>query len=415
MVASRAEAALDSEERLRRLVQAGIRISAEHSPDAVVQAVVDSARHVLDARYAALGVFDPATAELKRFVTSGLDPERAALIGAGPRGRGVLGLLLTESRPIRLADLRQHPGAHGFPPHHPEMTSFLGVPITGRKGVIGNLYLTEKIGAPEFTAGDEAIAVLLAAQAAVALENAELHDESARLVREVRTIQASRDRFFAMINHELRNALTAVYGWADLLLRKMGAEPPRAAREVYESSERTLALLNDLLELSRIEAARLRPSLRDADAARLVADAVASLEPVAAKRSIRLVTAGATHPVPCVTDPQRVRQILINLLSNAVRHSPSEEAVTVSLMADDARLRFEVADKGPGIPQSEMARIFEAFARGGSTDERGTGLGLTLSRQLAVLLGGDLKVASQPGAGATFVLDLPRGGKPPVS
>jgi signal transduction histidine kinase len=354
-------------------------------------------------------VFDPSSTELKRFVTSGLDPEQIARIGSQPRGKGILGLLLTDPRPLRLADLRQHPRSYGVPVHHPEMQSFLGVPVMGRKGAVGNLYLTEKVGAAEFSPEDEAVAVLLAAQAAVALENAALHEESARLVREVRTVQTSRDRFFAMINHELRNALTAVYGWADLLLRKLGPEPPRAAREVYESSERTLALLNDLLELSRIEAERLRPSLRETDAARLVADAVAALEPAAVKRAVRITTAGARQPVPCVTDPQRVRQILINLLSNAVRHSPSEDEVSVTLTADDDRVRFEVADRGPGIPASELAAIFEAFARGVTSDERGTGLGLTLSRQLALLLGGDLRVASQPGAGATFILDLPRG------
>lgn len=397
----------DGEARLRRLVQAGIRINAEHSLDAVLQAVVDSARDVVGARYAALGVLDLAGRSLRQFVTSGLDPEVAARIGEPPRGRGVLGILISNPRPLRIADLSRHPRSHGMPPGHPAMTSFLGVPIMGRKGPIGNLYLTDKIGAPEFTADDEAITVLLAAQAAVALENAQLYEDSARLVREVRTIQESRDRFFAMINHELRNALTAVYGWADLLLRKLGDEPPRAAREVYESSERTLALLNDLLDLSRIEAERLRPSLRDADAAGLVADAVAALEPSAAARGVRVVRTGVGHAVACRTDPQRVRQILINLLSNAVRHSPTDETVTVMLAADEARLRFEVADRGPGIPPSDLVKIFEAFARG-TSEERGTGLGLTLSRQLAVLLGGDLRAASEPGAGATFVLDLPR-------
>jgi signal transduction histidine kinase len=399
---------LDGEGRLRRLVQAGIRINAEHSLEAVLQGVVDAARDVVGARYAALGVFDPTSAELKRFVTSGLDGHEIARIGALPRGKGILGLLLTDPRPLRLADLRHHPMSHGVPPQHPDMKSFLGVPIMGRTGAIGNLYLTEKTGAPEFSEDDEAVAVLLAAQAAVALENAQLHEESARLVREVRTVQASRDRFFAMINHELRNALTAVYGWADLLLRKLGAEPPRAAREVYESSERTLALLNDLLELSRIEAERLRPSLRETDAARLVSDAVAALEPAAVKRAVRVVTSGAREPVGCFTDPQRVRQILINLLSNAVRHSPSEDTVSVTLTAGDDRIRFEVADRGPGIPASELVGIFEAFTRGAMSDERGTGLGLTLSRQLALLLGGDLRVISQPGAGANFILDLPR-------
>jgi signal transduction histidine kinase len=293
------------------------------------------------------------------------------------------------------------------------MTSFLGVPIKGRQGPIGNLYLTEKIGAAEFTDDDEAIAVLLAAQAAVALENATLYEEGARLLNEVRAIQSSRDRFFAMINHELRNALTAVYGWADLLQRKLGPDTPRAAREVYESSERTLSLVNDLLDLSRLDADRLRLSLRDADAAELVGDAVAALEPSAATRAVRIDTRRAGQPVTCRTDPQRVRQILINLLSNAVRLSPSNDTVTIRLDATDQRLRYEVTDHGPGIPPSEVAKIFEAFGRGASADERGTGLGLTLSRQLAALLGGELGVSSQPGAGATFFLDLPRWlGKP---
>jgi signal transduction histidine kinase len=124
---------------------------------------------------------------------------------------------------------------------------------------------------------------------------------------------------------------------------------------------------------------------------------------------VRLVSNGARLPVPCHTDSQRVRQILINLLSNAVRLSPSDETVAVTLTADDHRVRFDVSDRGPGIQPSDLARIFEAFVPGGSSDERGTGLGLTLSRQLAHLLSGDLRVTSQPGAGATFTLELPRG------
>jgi signal transduction histidine kinase len=395
-------------DRLKRLVQAGIRITAERSLDAVLQAVVDSARELSGARFAALGVLDLTGTELRRFVTSGLTEEQAKQIGDHPTGKGILGLLISQPRALRLADLSRHPQAHGFPPHHPSMKSFLGVPIMGRKGPIGNLYLTDKLNADAFAPEDETIAAMLAAQAAVALENASLYEESQRLVHEVKAMQAARDRFFAMINHELRNALTAVYGWADLLLRKLGPEAPRSAREVYESAERTLALLNDLLDLSRLEAERLRPSVRDADAARLVADAIAALEPSAAKRGIRIETAGVGDVVSCQTDPQRVRQILINLLSNAVRHNPAEGVVTVALRVDDRRLRFDVIDRGPGIPGSEQARIFEAFARAGASDERGTGLGLTLSRQLALLLGGDLRVISEVGAGATFTLDIPR-------
>jgi signal transduction histidine kinase len=406
MVARRSPAA--EADRLKQLVEVGIRITAERSLDAVLQAVADCARELTGARYGALGVLDLAATGLSRFITSGITAEQAQQIGAPPTGKGVLGLLISEPKSVRIDDLSRHPRAHGFPPGHPPMTSFLGVPIMGRKGPIGNLYLTDKLRAKRFTAEDETIATLLAAQAAVALENASLHEGSQRLIQEVKAMQVARDRFFAMINHELRNALTAVYGWADLLLRKLGPEPPRSAREIYESAERTLALLNDLLDLSRLEAERLRPTLRSSDAATLVTDAIAALEPSAAKRAIRIEAIGSGEPVPCQTDPQRVRQILINLLSNAVRLSPAEGVVTVALRAGDERLRFDVIDRGPGIPAAEQALIFEAFARAGASDERGTGLGLTLSRQLARLLGGDLRVISEVAAGATFTLDVPR-------
>src|SRR3990172_1039445 len=112
-----------------------------------------------------------------------------------------------------------------------------------------------RIGA--LPSGKGVLAVMLAAQAAVAVENTRLYEETARLLGEVQAMQRSRDRFYAMINHELRNALTAVYGWSDLLMRKLGADAPLAAREVYESAERTLGLLNDLLDLRRLDASKL--------------------------------------------------------------------------------------------------------------------------------------------------------------
>lgn len=399
--------AQSGEERLRRLVEAGIRINAERSLDGVLQAVVDAARDVIGARYAALGVIDATGTELTQFVTSGISREVREHLGVPPTGKGVLGLLLTDPHPVRVADVAAHPRAAGFPASHPKMTSFLGVPVPGRNGVIGNLYVTEKLDSPEFTPEDESVAILLAAAAAVALDNTRLYEESQHRLHEVRAVQSSRDRFFAMINHEVRNALTAVYGWSDLLLRKLGDDPPRAAREVFESAERALTLLNDMLDLSRLEADRLRPTIRAADARALVQDAVASLEPAAAHRAVRLHTEGLDQEAPCETDPQRVRQILINLLSNAVRHSPPEDTVQVVLAADARRLRFDVIDRGPGIAASEQARIFEAFQRA-TSDERGTGLGLTLSRQLAILLGGDLRVISEVGVGSTFTLEIPR-------
>ena len=393
---------------LERLVRAGIRINAERELDRVLQEVADSAREVIGARYAALGVLNEAGTGLGLFVTSGLTRDQHAKIGALPQGKGILGLLIRDPRPLRVADLSHHPQSYGFPAHHPPMRSFLGVPITGRHGPIGNLYLTEKESAPEFSEEDETIAIMLAAQAAGAVENARLNEEAQRLLGEVRTLQQSRDRFYATINHELRNALTAVYGWSDLLIRR-GTDLPRAAHEVYESAERTLTLLNDLLDLSRLDASRLQPIVREADARQIVHEAIQAVLPAASERGVRLEsTAAADGGLNCRTDPGRVRQILINLLTNAVRHSPDGEAVMIELKLTDQHLRIDVVDRGEGLTAEEQAVIFDAFVRGGAENERGTGLGLTLSRQLARLLGGELKVQSAPGNGARFIVELAR-------
>jgi signal transduction histidine kinase len=397
------------QQRLERLVRAGIRINAERDLQSVLQEVADSAREVIGARYAALGVLNPDGTGLATFVTSGLTPEEHARIGPLPQGKGILGLLFSDPKPLRLADLTQHPRATGFPPHHPHMRTFLGVPVVGRHGPIGNLYLTEKVDAPEFSAEDEAIAVMLAAQAAGAVENARLNEEAQRLLGEVRTMQKSRDRFYAMINHELRNALTAVYGWADLLIRRGTEGLPRAAMEVYESAERTLTLLNDLLDLSRLDASRLQPIVRDTDARGIITEAIQAVSPAAQARNIRLDTGVQDGEVPCRTDPVRARQIVINLLTNAVRHSPERETVAIELAVTDSRLRIAVVDNGEGLTSEQQGVIFDAFMRAAGTEnERGTGLGLTLSRQLARLLGGDLRVESSAGAGARFILEIAR-------
>ncbi len=394
-------------DRLEAFVRASLKVHAEHTLEGVLQQVADAARAVTGARFAALGVLAPNGESLSTFITSGLSAEAHARIGALPTGRGVLGLLIRHPHPLRLPDISRHPKAHGFPPNHPPMTSFLGVPVRGREGPFGNLYLTDKEGAPEFSDEDEAVALMLAAQAAVAIENARLYQESSRLLSELQEMQGARDRFYAMINHELRNALTGVYGWADLLVRK-GGDVPRAAREVHEAAEHTLGLVNDLLDISRIEAARMKPIVRACDVGDLVREAAATLEPTAARRGVQIEITGLDQGVPWQTDPQRVRQILINLLSNAVRHSPDAGVIRVEAAATESRIRIDVVDRGEGIAPEQQEMIFEAFVQADSARERGTGLGLTLSRRLARLLGGDLRVESRVNIGSRFILDLPR-------
>jgi signal transduction histidine kinase len=174
-----------SEGRLRALFAAGLAVTSELSLDTLLQRLVEAAAELTGARYAALGVIGAGGFELERFVTHGIDAETHQAIGPLPRGRGILGVLIREAKPLRLHDLAEDPRSVGFPPAHPPMRSFLGVPILLRGVAYGNLYLTEKEGGEDFTEEDEELVTLLAGQAAVAIENARLYEASTRWSRQL--------------------------------------------------------------------------------------------------------------------------------------------------------------------------------------------------------------------------------------
>ncbi|MEK7379828.1 MAG: GAF domain-containing sensor histidine kinase, partial [Gemmatimonadota bacterium] len=279
----------DLQSRLEHLIRASNALGSDRPLPEVLQWTADLAAHLLGARYAAIGMLGPDNQTLESFTTSGIEEEERARIGALPSGRGVLGVVIREELPLRLRSLRDHPGSVGFPAHHPPMKSFLGVPVVGRSGVLGNLYLTDKVGADEFSAEDEHLAVLLAGKAASAVEDARRHHETQRLMHEVQTLLRSRERFFAMVNHELRNSLAAVFGWAEMLVRRKDPSTvPRAAFEVVEAAESTIALINDLLDLSRLDEDRLRPVIEAVDCRPVIRRAIAKVTPAARERSVSL-------------------------------------------------------------------------------------------------------------------------------
>jgi signal transduction histidine kinase len=394
-------------ERLERLARAMPELISEVSLEGVLQLAADLAAELIGARYAAVGMLNPDGRTLEGFTVHGLSAEQRALIGALPRGHGVLGLVIHEGRSIRIPDLMKHHSSFGFPPNHPPMHSFLGVPIVGKRGVLGDLYLTEKLGADEFTAEDEYLATLLAAKVSAAIENARLHEDSARLLEEVQRLHRSRERFFAMVNHELRNALAAVYGWAEMLTRKKDPETvPRAAFEVLDSAEQAIGLINDLLDLSRLDENRLQPVLREVDCGVVARHAVSRVTPAAQAKGVELVVDVAGEMPVCRTDPHRVEQILVNLLTNAVRHTPNDSQVRVEVQSLDGKARISILDQGPGIDESAVEQIFDVYMTNAGEEGQGTGLGLPLSRRLARLLGGELQAVARKGGGY-FILDLP--------
>ena len=178
-----------TESRLRALFAAGLAVTSELSLEAVLHRLVEAAAELTGARYGALGVIDAGGGLLERFLTHGIDADTRAAIGSLPRGRGILGVLIREAEPLRLHDLGEDPRSVGFPPGHPPMRSFLGVPILLRGVSYGNLYLTEKQGGEDFTEEDEELVTLLAGQAAVAIENARLYEASTRWSRQLQSLQ----------------------------------------------------------------------------------------------------------------------------------------------------------------------------------------------------------------------------------
>ncbi|HET7477232.1 MAG TPA: GAF domain-containing protein, partial [Dermatophilaceae bacterium] len=164
--------------RLQQLLDAVVAVSADLALSDVLAHLVRAACEVVGARYGALGVIGPDGRHLKEFVTYGLTPQERAAIGPLPTGHGILGLLITDPRPLRLADIRDHPSSTGLPANHPPIHTFVGAPIRVREAVFGNLYLAGKQGGDLFTREDEAVLVALAAAAGVAIDNARLYEQS---------------------------------------------------------------------------------------------------------------------------------------------------------------------------------------------------------------------------------------------
>jgi signal transduction histidine kinase len=227
----------EKRDRLRVLVDAGIALSSELSLDALLQRIVETAAELTGARYAALGVIHPSGRGLERFLTTGIDDETFAAIGEIPSGQGILGVVIREAKPVRLHDISEDPRAAGLPPHHPPMHTFLGVPVLLRGVTYGNLYLSEKDDRSDFTDEDEELVQLLAAQAAVAVENARLFESSTRWLRQLESI------------NEIGNALAS-----QLELEPLLRIVARHLRELV-AARRVLIALPDTEDALRVAAA----------------------------------------------------------------------------------------------------------------------------------------------------------------
>jgi CheY-like chemotaxis protein/anti-sigma regulatory factor (Ser/Thr protein kinase) len=229
--------------------------------------------------------------------------------------------------------------------------------------------------------------------------------------READEANAAKSRFLSRMSHELRTPLNAILGFGQLLEgSQLSEEDQEGVGYIVKAGRHLLSLINDVLDLSRIEAGELTVSPEPVDCGELIDDAMALLRPAAAARRIQLTGPDSACDVYVMTDRQRCRQVLLNLLSNAVKYNHDGGSVAVTCTQHDgATLRVAVRDTGPGIDPARRELLFAPFERLGAETSgvEGTGLGLALSRQLIEQLGGAMGVESTPGQGSTFWIDLP--------
>ncbi len=371
------------ERRLAALDEAIRAMSGVLSVDRVLQVIVDRVRTLTGARYAALGVQDQAGV-IEQFITSGINRPDRARIGAPPRGHGILGVIIRENRTIRLDDLMIDPRRVGFPPGHPEMHSFLGVPVVVRGRTIGNLYLTDKEGG--FTDEDQREIETFARHAGIAMENARLHDQVQRLA-----IVEERERIGKDLHDGVIQAIYAVGLSLDDVPDMMDGEPDEARRRV----ERAIDSLDQTIRDIRNFIFGLRPALLDG------VDVVEGLAALADEFRVNTMIdvelrAGPTVTTPVIGPDRTVELLAIarEALSNIARHARATRAqITVEPDPEISGVEIVVADNGTGFDPAAP---------------RGIGhQGLRNMRTRAISIGATLLVDSHPGAGTRIIVRVP--------
>ena len=371
-----------SHDALYALDRATRAIAGELDVDRVLQLIVDSARELVGARYAALGTFD-ARGRIERFITSGIDAETRRRIGPLPQGHGLLGTIIREGRTLRIPDIARHPESHGFPPHHPPMHSLLGVPIGLATGIVGNFYVTEKEAAAEFSAADEELLERFAAHAAIAIQNARLHQEVQKLAVVDERLRISRDLHDGIIQSIYAVSLS-LEEVPDLLEENKAAALDRVDRAI----DRLHTTIGDI----RTFIVGLGPGSEGGLAEALEAMARELLGGSGIDLAIDVAAAAELdHRLPPEA-AHELSQIAREALSNVARHSGASHAsLTVDIEGDTATLCVE--DDGIGFDPSRPL---------GSSH-----FGLANLRDRAAAVAGALAIESEAGKGTRIIIRLP--------
>ncbi len=369
-------------EELREVSAAVLAVTSHLSVREVLQTIVTAARRLVDSQYAALGIPDES-GSFSEFLADGLTGAQWRAIGPVPSQHGILGLMLRDPNPVRMADIRSHPEFYGWPRAHPDMVDFLGMPVVDGDEILGELFLANKRAPGGFTADDEELLRLLAAHAAIALVNARLYERSREL-----SIVEERNRIARELHDAVTQKLFSLRLTADAASTLVAADPA----DLTAAAEQ-LGVVRRLAAEAGAELRAIVVGLRPAD---LAGDGLG----LALRKQVELldrVHSAAVRftgePYPKLTPAREAAayRIAQEALHNALRHG-DPSSVVVDVSAHNGTVRIEITDDGRGF------------------DTKAAGLGLTSMRDRARAAGGRLDVRSQPGGGTTVRLEVPADG-----
>jgi signal transduction histidine kinase len=383
--------------RLEQIIEITRSLNLTLNMRPLLHRIVWAARELTDAEECSILLVDRKSGELYFEAATNLPGVQSILV---PMEGSVAGWVVQTGKPLVVADAQNDP-RFSFSSKADEQSDFvtrsiLAVPMIFRENVIGVLEAINKEGGVAFTEEEVELLAVLGDQAAVAVQNALLFQQS---------------DFIAEIVHEMRTPLNSIIAYADLMQRPTATSDQRLQFSgiIQHEAERISEMTNNFLELSRLQSGRASLALDPVDLNTVVLMAVNVIKPQADGRQIILSIDVPTGLPSVMGDAQRLHQALLNLLSNAVKYSDPGDTVTVSASGEGESVRVNVADTGPGIPVDALPSIFERFYRVPGAERRavGTGLGLAITQQIIEAHGGEISVSSEEGKGTTFTFTLP--------
>jgi signal transduction histidine kinase len=403
---------------LQALGEVGRAVSSTLDVETVLATVVSHANQLSGSDGGAIYEYDEETETFLLRATQNLDAELVDLLRSTfiKKGEGLMGRMALTREPVQVADILHDATYQSRVREIVLRTGYravLAVPLLRESDIIGGLVINRKTPG-EFEPGTIELLRTFATQSALAIQNARLFQELEEKSRQLEIADRHKSEFLASMSHELRTPLNAVIGFSEVLLERMFGEinpkQEEYLQDILSSGRHLLSLINDILDLAKIEAGRMELEVADFHLPQAIDNSVTLVRERAARRSIALDVAIDPELGEIKGDERKVKQVLLNLLSNAIKFTPEGGRVDVHAGLVDGVAEISVRDTGVGIAPEDHEAVFEEFRQVGTDyakKHEGTGLGLTLSRRFVELHGGKIWVKSQVGQGATFTFTLP--------